>query len=249
VSELQKRIQKVQRRETGARIGFGPVSKEQPRAMLLIARAADAAGAAAAVEAGADAVLVEADTDAAAKVIAEVGAKACPGALTGSLDEAGAAALRAAGCDFVISTLDGTAAAAVKTDEMGQVVEASGTLDEATLRALGPLGLDGLYVNAAGAMTLAQQLGLVRLASLSGAPLIVAVAAEATVEELRVLRDSGAAAIVAPGGATPAVLGELVTRLKAVPAPSKGKRKDEVALLPALLGRGEEEHDHEADDD
>lgn len=59
MSQLQKRIQKLQRRE-GPGIGFGRVSREQPRAMALIATARNAAEIQAALDAGADGVLVDA---------------------------------------------------------------------------------------------------------------------------------------------------------------------------------------------
>ncbi|MFN0094356.1 MAG: hypothetical protein ACKVVT_06220 [Dehalococcoidia bacterium] len=247
MSELQKRIQKVQRRETGARLGFGPVTREQPRAMLLIARVADANGA----TAGADAVVVVVDSAAAAAVVVGgLDKKSCRGALVPALDEAGAVALRQAGSDFAISALDTTAAIAVKTDDMGHVVDASGPLDEATLRAMAPLGLDGLFVDhSAGGMTLGQQLGLVRLATLANTPLLVGVAAGATVEELRVLRDSGCGGVVAPLGASAEELVALAERLKAVPAPSKGKKREDSPTLPSMFGGSEAEHDHDDDDD
>lgn len=251
MSELQKRIQKVQRRESGARLGFGPVTKESVRAMLLVARVADGDAAAAATAAGADAVLVAAaSAAAAATVISGLDKTSCPGALIPAMDEAGAEALRKSGCDFAIGSLDGTAAAAVETNEMGHVVDASSPLEEGTLRALAPLGFDALFVDhSAGGMTLGQQLGLVRLASLAATPLLVGVPAGVSIQELRVLRDSGCAAVVAPLGASAADLVGIVERLKAVPAPSKGKKKDEVPLLPSLLGHQEAEHDHDEDDD
>ena len=58
MSQLQKRIHKIQRRE-GPGIGFGRVTREQPRAMALIATARNAAEAQAALDAGADAVLLD----------------------------------------------------------------------------------------------------------------------------------------------------------------------------------------------
>ncbi len=251
MSELQKRIQKVQRRESGARMGFGPVSKELPRAMLLIARAADAAGAKASVEAGADLALIDAaDASAAATALAALDKKAGAGAVVPSLDEAGAAALRAAGCDFVVSGLATTAAAAVKTDEMGQVVVASSALDDTTLRALGPLQLDALFLEREnGPMTLGQQLEVVRIASLSNCVLLVTTGVEVSLQELRVLRDSGCAAVVIPAGASKEAIGQLVERLKAVPPPRKGGKKEhDIAMVPSLASHAEE-HDHDDEDD
>ena len=57
---------------------------------------------------------------------------------------------------------------------MGQLVVAAEGVDDTTLRSLGPLGLDGLFVQRpTGAMTLATQLGLVRLATFASAQLMV----------------------------------------------------------------------------
>jgi len=250
MSQLQKRIQRLQRRD-GPAIGFGRVTREHPRAMALIATATTSAEAKAAVEAEADAVIVDAgDAAAATKAMDGVATeKLAIGALVASLSEADAAALRKAKCDFVISPLDTTDSAAVDTEKMGQVVRASQEMEDNTLRAIGPLGFDGLFVQrTAGAMTLGQQLGLVRLASFASTGLIVTVDANATVGELRVLRDSGALAVVAPAGASPEDLKKLSETLKAVPAPKKGKREgNDIALVPSSSSAGDD--DGEDDDD
>jgi hypothetical protein len=249
MSQLQKRIQKLQRRE-GPAIGFGRVSREQPRAMGLIATARNAAEIQAALDAEADAVIVDAGGATAAAAVMEgiASDKLAIGALLASLSEADAAALREARCDFVISPLDTTDSAAVDTEKNGQAVVASLDMEDNTLRALAPLGLDGLFVQrAGGAMTLGQQLGLVRLASFASTGLIVTVQAGAGVGELRVLRDSGTAAVVAPAGTSADGLKALSDTLKAVPAPKKNKREgSDMAIVPAARGaEEEEEHEHE----
>lgn len=249
MSQLQKRIQKLQRRD-GPGIGFGRVSREQPRAMGLIATARNAAEIQAALDAEADAVIVDAGGAAAAAAAMQgiASDKLAIGALLASLSEADAAALREARCDFVISPLDTTDSAAVDTEKNGQAVVASLDMEDNTLRALAPLGLDGLFVQrAGGAMTLGQQLGLVRLASFASTGLIVTVEAGAGVGELRVLRDSGTAAVVAPAGTSADGLKALSDTLKAVPAPKKNKREgSDMAIVPAARGaEEEEEHEHE----
>lgn len=251
MSELQKRIGRIGRRESTA-IGFAAPAKERPRAMLLGAIASDGATARAAADAGADAVIVEAGTavSAAEQLKALEGSKAVPGVLVPSLDEAGAEALKAAGCDFVICTLEGTAAAAVDTDRMGCVVVASSQLDDTTLRSLAPLGLDGLYVvRQAGAMTLATQLGLVRLASFAGSPLLVTVSPSASMPEIRALRDSGAVMAIAPAGSTAEQLGELSEALRSVPVAKKGRgNQRDIALVPSLPAASAE-HEEEGEGD
>lgn len=251
MSQLQKRIQRIQRRE-GPAIGFGRVTREQPRAMALVATAKTAAEAQAALDAGADAVVVEA-VDSASALAATAGVaseKVAVGVLLPGLSAADAEKLVEAKCDFVISPLDTTDSVAVNTERTGHLVVASLDMDDNTLRAMGPLGLDGLYVRrASGPMTLAQQLGLVRMASFTSTGLVVTVDPSASVGELRVLRDSGALAVVAPAGASATALETLSETLKAVPPPKKGKREgNDMALVPSVRAANEEEHGEEEEE-
>ncbi|MGE0600452.1 MAG: hypothetical protein AB7J35_14980 [Dehalococcoidia bacterium] len=252
MSQLQKRIQRLQRRD-GPAIGFGRVTREQPRAMALIATARSASEAKAAIDAEVDAVLIEAgDASSAAKAMDGVASeKLAVGALLASLNEADAEALRNAKCDFVISPLETTDSAAVDTEKMGQAIRASQEMEDNTLRAIGPLGFDGLFVQRSpGAMTLGQQLGLVRLASFASTGLIVTVDADASVGELRVLRDSGTLAVVAPVGTSADGLKKLSETLKAVPAPKKGKREgNDIALVPSSHAASEDEGEEEDGDE
>ncbi len=249
MSQLQKKIQRIQRRESPRGFGFGQAAREQPPAMLLGALVNDAASAKAAKEAGAEIVLFQAaNGQAIAPTIRELdGEKICAGAWVDALDEEGANALREAGCDFVISTLEGTNSAAVDVESMGQVIVASTEMDDTTLRALGPLNLDALFIERPlAAMTLKDQLALVRLASFSSTPLIVTVAADAGPSELRVLRDSGTAMVVPPAGTGPDGLRTLLQALKDVPARRPRRDSQDIALVPSLAAAG---HNHEDDDD
>ncbi|MGE0570353.1 MAG: hypothetical protein AB7H85_02935 [Dehalococcoidia bacterium] len=251
MSELSKRIGRAQRREVSGGMGFAAAKREQPKAMVLAAMVATAEQAREALDAGADCVLVEgAEAATAAAVIATLAKNAAGAALT-TLDEAGASALHEAGCDFVVSTLEGTSSAAVDTERMGQLVAVSSEISDTTLRTLSPLGFDALFVEGKpSAPTLAAQLELVRLASLSGLPLAVNVAANATMAELRALRDSGAAVAVAPSGASAGEIAALTEALRAVPAPRRQSRGGDIALVPSSAAHAEEEdeHDHEDDD-
>lgn len=243
MSQLQKKMEKIQRPE-GPRLGFGPVSREKPRAMLLGVLAASVDEARAAQSGGADVVLLQDATPAAVKDA--VGEGACVGALVDSLDEAGAAALKEAGCDFAVAAPAATLAAAVNGEAMGHVVQLSLEEPESFLRGLAPLGLDGLYVGEiAGALTLAQQVDLVRTASMAGAPLIVRVQADVTSGHLRMLRDSGVGVVLAPAGAD---LAALDAALRAVPPPrSARKGQRDLALVPSVA-TGHDDHDHDDDE-
>ncbi len=253
MSQLQKTIAKLQRRD-GPAIGFGPVSREHPKAMALVALVSSVDEARGALEAGADAVLFQfGDAAAAAKALDGFGSpKVAAGVLLDALSEADAETLRAAGCDFVVSPLETTDSGAVDNEKMGHVVIASESLEDNTLRSLGPLGLDGLYVERPhGAMKLAGQLGLVSIASFAGTGIIATVDAGASVSDLRVLRDSGVVAVVAPASSSPADLAEIVTRLKAVPPPRKGRRDggNDMALVPSVKAAADEEEEHEHEDE
>jgi hypothetical protein len=233
-------------------VGFNRAVQEKPRAMLLGTIAADAASAKKGLDSGADVVIIRAaDAAAAAKAIADVGStKACIGVQVPALDDAGAEALRKAGCDFVISPLESTSSTAVDSERMGHVVALPEVIDDTTLRALGPLGLDGLFVDKLdGTLTLASQINMVRLASFSSTPLLGTVAVKAPVAELRVLRDSGVAVVVAPEGTSAGDLAKLTESLKAVP-PKKSRRDGgDIAMIPAGRPAAEESEDDDDDDD
>lgn len=253
MSQLQKKIGRIQRRESPRSMGFGQVVREQPRGMLLGVVAADAAAAKAAVDAGADVVVFRvAGAAAAVTQLKKLDtAKVTAGAWLESLDDAGAASLREAACDFVIGTLEGTAATAVDTEAMGQVIVANESMDDTTLRALGPLGLDCLLVERqADVATLAAQLGLVRIASFASTPLVVTVTAETGGAELRVLRDSGTAMVLLPTGTAAGPIAEMVERLKAMPAPRRGRKEsNDIAIVPAAAASHEHDHDDDDGDD
>ncbi|MBA4179268.1 MAG: hypothetical protein C0506_01640 [Anaerolinea sp.] len=245
-------MQKLQRRE-GPGIGFGAAVREQPRAMLLAAMATSAADVRAALDAGADAVILRATAESALSQLDGLASdKVSVGVITDALSEASAAALAKAGCDFVISTLEQTESAAVDTERMGHILVADEGAEDNTLRALAPLGLDALYVERkAGGVMLAHQLGLVRLASFSSTPLLVTVDPGASVAELRVLRDSGVGGVAAPLGTTSEQLKTLIETLKAVPPPKKSRREGaDMAIVPSPAARpAEEEDDGDEDDD
>jgi len=253
MSQLQKTIARLQRRD-GPAIGFGPVSREQPRAMALIALVSSATQARAALDAGADAVLFHAGDAATAAAAMEgvAGPKVAAGALLHALSEADAETLQAAGCDFAVSALETTDSGAVDPEKMGHVVIAHEGIEDNTLRSLPPLGLDGLYVERpAGAMKLSTQLGLVRLASFSTTGLLATVDPGASVSELRVLRDSGVVAVVAPASAAAADISALGACLKDVPAPRKPRREGggDMALVPSVKSSAADDEDGEEEEE
>ena len=252
MSRLQKAISRIQRREPSRGIGFGSQSREQPRAALLGVLADSGAATKAALEAGADVVVIRAGNAGAAvkelKTVSGIPNGASVGVWLAQIDDEGGAALADAQCDFVVGTLDGTAATAVDTERMGQVLSIASDVDDTTLRSLGPFGLDALVVeHGPGAMSLSVQLQLVRLASFASTPLIVTVAADAPVAELRVLRDSGAACVLLPAEASAKAIKEMSDRLRAVPARKSRRDGADMALVPAVAA-STGHYEHEEDD-
>jgi 2-methylisocitrate lyase-like PEP mutase family enzyme len=250
LSQLRKVIERSQRGE-GTRMGFGAVVREKPRAMALGVLARDGDGAKAAIEAGADFVVFRAqDTAGALEALKTTGETKAPlGVWLSQFGTEDTAKLASAGADFVASPLDGTVAEAVDPDQMGQVLAITGEMEEAILRSLGSLGLDGLFVKRpAGQMTLQQQVELARLATLSGVPLLVSTADDVSAGELRVLRDAGAVAIVASDGSTQDEIRALNERLREVPARRSRSNNRETPMLPTAASR-EHEHDHDDDED
>lgn len=231
-------------------MGFGVVARAKPRALLLGALVRDADAGKAAVEAGADIVIVHGN-GAGSAVAVLAGLKelsAVRGAWVGELSSDDAKGLIDAGCDFVASSLEGTSAEAVDNEKMGQVLAVTSDMEEGTLRALGPLGLDALFLKRpAGPMTLALQVELARLSMLSGTPLLVNAPADISTAELRVLRDTGAAAIIAADLTSVDDLRSLGERLREVPQKTRGKAGGrDIALVPSQSSGG---HAHDDDDD
>ncbi|MEX0782831.1 MAG: hypothetical protein WD557_09290 [Dehalococcoidia bacterium] len=253
MSRLQKAISRIQRREPARGIGFGARSRGEPRAVLLGVLAEKGAGAKAALEAGADIAIIRAASGAAAVTEAKAASggnnDTALGVWLDELDDATSSALAEAGCDFAVGSLDGTAATAVDTERMGQVLVAESAMDDTTLRALANLGLEALLVeHGKGAMSLADQLQLVRLASFASTPLLVTVASDAPVAELRVLRDSGVACVLLAAGSSIAEINALSDRLRAVPARKSRRDGAEMALVPSVAAAGAH-HEEEEDDD
>jgi 2-keto-3-deoxy-L-rhamnonate aldolase RhmA len=252
LSRLQKAISRIQRRESPRSIGFGVQAREKPRAMLLGVLADTGAAANSALEAGADLVILKGPSGKSAveQLKAVAGNEHAVGAWIDQVDDAAGSALAEAGCDFVVSTIEGTAATAVDVERMGQVLVASHQMDDTTLRALAPLGLDALVVeHGRGPMSLASQVQLLRLASFASTPLIVTATPDAPVAELRVLRDSGTVAVVLPAGSKADDIKAMSERLQSIPPRKQRREGGEMALVPSFTPAAHHEEVEEPDED
>ncbi|HEX6031356.1 MAG TPA: hypothetical protein VFY90_07980 [Tepidiformaceae bacterium] len=252
MSRLQKAISRIQRRESPRSIGFGVQAREQPRAMLLGVFADTGAAAKSALEVGADLVILKGPSGKSAidQVKAVAGNDHVVGAWLDQVDDAAGTALAEAGCDFVVSTIEGTAATAIDVERMGQVLVASTQMEDTTLRALAPLGLDALVVeHGTGPMSLAAQIQMVRLASFASTPLIVTATPGTPVAELRVLRDSGTIAVVLPSGSKADDIKAMSERLRSIPPRKPRREGGEMALVPSVTPAAHTEEVEEPDED
>lgn len=239
MSKLVKAIERLRRPE-GRPVGFVAAPRERPKAMLLGVLARDPAQFATAVEAGADLVIVHAaDPSAFVDLVGKHREENVPiGVWLSRVDEAVASSLVAAGWDFVVSTLEGTQAGVIDPEKLGHVVALLETheVPDAVLRSLGPLEVDAVLVRrSAGEFTLRHEAELVRLTTLSGAPLLVVVGNEPTPAEVRALRDCGSAAVILPEGSSSEQIAAGQALLRSV-GPRKRSRREgaEIALVPSL---------------
>jgi len=252
VSKLQQAFERLRKPQT-PQIGFTPAPRERPKAMLLGVLARDREQASTALRAGADLVIIHtADVAAATAVGRELRDGKHPvGVWLPSIDGPAAAALVEAGVDFVACALEHVPAGVIDPDQLGLVVPFLDldNVPAALLRALGPLEVDALLLKRpAGEFTLRQQAELVRLATLSGVPLLVISGNGPSEAEVRALRDSGAGALVLPEGSGTEEIAAAVELLRRV-GPRKRSRREgaEIALVPALSAL--HGHVHEEEDD
>jgi hypothetical protein len=195
----------------------------------------------------ADLVLVRASKPADVKRALKNNEVDCVGVLVDNIDVDSAAKLRDAGATFAIAAPESTVAAAVGVEEDDYVPSVTLDADEPTLRALGGIQPPAVCVEGRTGLTVADQLGYVRLSGLVGAPLLVLLDSVPDDAELRVLRDSGAAAIVAAAGTSADDLAALDKSLRALPARKRRGGEGAMPLVP-MARPAMESHEHEDPD-
>ena len=233
MSKLRDRIRRTFQRRPGP-LGFAPRGRQADdhRYVIVIAEVGDADAASAAASAGVDALLHSEGSDGIAAVI-EAAGDLPVGARLEAASAGDADALIEAGADFLVFDDAQTEAAALLRDELGHVgLLGDAGASEEELRLLQPLDLDAILIPLhAGSLSVRGQLQTRRIAELTRKPLIVPVAADATAEALRVLRDAGAPAVLASGAA--ADLEGIVAAASEVPAPRERREERPDPLLPA----------------
>ncbi len=252
MSKLQQAFERLRKPQT-PQIGFTSVPRERPKAMLLGVLARDREQASLALRAGADLVILHTPDVAAAVAVGQElrDGKHPVGVWLPSVDETAVTSLAQAGIDFVACALEHVPAGLIDPDQLGLVVPFLDVenVPDALLRALGPLEVDALLLKRpAGEFTLRQQAELVRLATLSGVPLLVISGNGPSEAEVRALRDSGAGALVLPEGSQPDEIAAAIDLLRRVGPRRRSRREGaEIALVPALSAL--HGHVHEEDDE
>lgn len=198
MSKLRTRIRETALRRRGG-LGFAPTATDHASSyVLVLAAVTDAAGASAAVESGAHALLYAGASDGVGAIVEAAGDIPVGCRLdTATADEANAIA--DAGADFLVFDDARTAADTLLERRLGYVLLLTGDANEERLRTIAPLNLDAILIGTpAETPTVADQLRLRRIAELARAPLIIPVAAAVPASTLEVWRDSGAPSVLVP---------------------------------------------------
>lgn len=230
MSKLRDRLRETARRQAN---GFGftatRTAERSIRQVLVIAEVSDASGAAQAVTAGADILLHTGALESLAEVVT-----AASGHVVGRTVEAATAAdataVQEAGAHFLAFDDHHTDAAALLVQSIGYVA-LLGQEDDADLRLLRPLDLDGAIVAAPPSqLTVRDQLRLRRSADLVRKPLFARVSAAIDASTLEVWRDAGVVAVVVSDAG---LISDIAQAADAVPRPRESTERREV-VVPAM---------------
>lgn len=244
MSKLSEKIRKIGLAEP-APMGFAAVAtKEKPASLLTAVRLDDPGKAEDAASKGADIVIVDGVSPSKAKGLDKVEAVV---GVTGEFDHAAAKDLHKAGVDFIV--LPGAAASAtgLLEEKIGRVLSIELDADDTTLRLIGDLGLDALLMTAPELpLNVERLLTVRRVSALAHTALLIAVPSDIDVVSLRLIRDSGAAAVVIDDAGELKALRERILEL---PARGKAKEEKREPLLPLQSSGAYDDEDEDDWDD
>ncbi len=244
MSKLRDCIRGTSRGPRGG-LGFAPSGSDPANTrFLVVAEVDDAAGASAAVEAGASAVLYAGDANTVSAVVEAAGDVPAGCRLEAATSELAAAAAEANADFFVFD--DGRASAdSLLERQLGHVLRLDADPDEERLRMLAPLDLDAILLPAPlETLTVRDQLRLRRIVELARAPLLVPAASTGPPSMLEVWRDAGAVAVLVPAGPGD-VLTAIVAAANQVPPPRERNDERPYPLLPAAPASVHDEDDED----
>ena len=252
MSKLADLIRRATRIEP-APMGFAPVSRQLPPTMLLLALAGErwAKGAADAVAAGADAVLLTGrpSEKELSEAVSAADGRPC-GLLAGEASGEQASRLRQGGLDFVVLEPQ-TPASALLDEQLGFLLHLREEPTDMQLRALDSLPLDALYLEREPSpLTIWRQVELQRISGLARKALLLLVHPDAGQDDLLGLREAGAALVAIDLKERNAV--DAIKRLRGVidglPRRRRPRREERPGvLLPGVAGQ--REHEEEEDEE
>ena len=247
MSKLADAIRRVQRTEA-APMGFG-AARPAPKATMLVGHLSSATtDAGKAKEAGADIIISKSSSAAVSAGEAEAlktSAADTPAGIWGKVG-GDSAELQKGGIDFLVIDPETTPAAALLNEELGYVLVLPDEPEELFLRSIEPLSLDAIYLsNVPAPFTVTKQLVLVRISTLARKPLVCAVKADVSKEDLQCLRASGVALVLVEGD--PAGIARVKETVLSLPA--RRQRRDDRPVVSLPRGQVPSENDDDGEDD
>lgn len=225
------------------RMGFGaaaPKAKGPTMGLLATVPSLDKKAIAAALEAGAEALVVPAaisgDTEALRSAIQE-----SPPCLWGLQIQGGQAPDPEQGFDFFLLT-PSSALSALKGEEQGRLLEVDPSWDDVQLRVLEQLPVDGLVfslpIRGEEGLAVQHLLAVRRLSSLLRKPLVLELGRALSAQDLELLRDGGLTGLLVSTSQArwSSTLKELKQAIEALPPRGRPKREMD-AVLPMVPGR------------
>ncbi len=248
MSELANRIRKALRTESQP-LGFGAAARRPEPTMVVLAVARNGDEAAAAVQAGAAAVLFEgSDVASLASACEKAGGVPC-GARVQGADRRAAEAAKAAGIDFLVIDAERTAAAALLDEKLGFALDVTGELSDAQLRTLEAMNLDAIWVGPVdGPLTVRRLMELRRVSGMARKPLAASVPADVSSDDLEALRGAGVA-VVGVRASSREDVEKLRKAVEALPPRARAKAEERpMPLVPRAAAVGEEEIDEDEEE-
>lgn len=252
MSKLADQIRRATRIET-APIGFAAAAARTRTPSLLLGiqidlNAADQAKAA--VEAGADVLLLTTERDATqAQGVMQIAGTAVVGLQPASLTPEVVEQAKQAGIDFLVIDAEQTPASMLLDEALGFVLLLSGDFSDALLRTIESLPIDAvLFSDNAKPLTIRRQLELRRLAGLTQKPLLLSIPPEISAAELEALRESGAVGVVVDAAQASALdrLSALRSAIDGLPPRRRRREEAPTPILPRVATAPEAGEEEEA---
>jgi hypothetical protein len=200
MSKLSDRIRRATRVES-APLGFAAAAaRTKSPTMLLGAQIAGdgSKDGAAAVEAGADLLLLTQPVKSPSESLSD----AVVGVWPSKLSADGIREAKDSSADFVVIDFDNTPASVLLDDDKGHVLLAPDEIEDMLLRVVESLSVDAILIaDGPGSLTVRRQLELRRIHGLTQKPLLMVVPPDISAQELTALREIGVIGVIVDLGA------------------------------------------------